>query len=134
MFFSDSLANTVSAINVGYLSKHKFIKIPVNNYMLKILQKLIDVGAIESIKLDSINDAKRQCIITLAYVNGKPAITYLKIISKKSNRYYAKLTFLKKIQVYQKSVIILSTSHGILTNSECCKHCIGGEAIIWVHF
>jgi small subunit ribosomal protein S8 len=63
---------------------------------------------------------------------GIPAISYLKRISKLSQRVYTPIKKVHSVQ-YGKGIQILSTSKGVMTDKDAKKERIGGEIIceIW---
>jgi small subunit ribosomal protein S8 len=75
---------------------------------------------------------KRYLEIDLLYKNNAPAIRGLKFVSTQSRHVYKKYTQLKSVkQGYGVSVI--STSKGIMTDSEAKREKVGGEILfnIW---
>jgi ribosomal protein S8 len=86
MFFDSKVANTLSAIRVGFISKHRQITIPVSNYTVTILNKLQSVGCIETFSVGQTSQGKH-AHITLAYNSGVPAYSKINLISKPSVRY-----------------------------------------------
>jgi small subunit ribosomal protein S8 len=124
MFFESKVANTLSAIRVGFISKHRQITIPASNYTIAILNKLQDVGCIETFSVGQTNQGKR-VHITLTYNKGVPAYSKINLISKPSRRYtlvWRNVVFLKDSGM----VIILSTSKGLLTLQEAYRSHVGG--------
>jgi ribosomal protein S8 len=86
MLFDAKLGNTLSAIRVGFLSKHRQIKIPVSNYTKNVLNKLQEVGCIETFNIENVKSFKT-AIITLAYIKGVPAYSKINLISTPSKKY-----------------------------------------------
>ena len=70
--------------------------------------------------------------ITLKYDNEVPAITGFKRISKPGQRIYNGVSEIRKVRGGY-GLSIISTSKGLMTNSEARKQKIGGEVIcqIW---
>ncbi len=129
MFYQAALANTISAIKVGYIAKQRFVVIPANRLTLSILTRLVDVGAIESF----FTYKKGICLytkITLAYSMGSPAISNIKLLSKSTKRYSIKVAEAQRLVKTQWSILILSTSFGILTLQEAVDMGIGGIVLI----
>ncbi len=74
----------------------------------------------------------KQIKIVLKYLNNKPAINSIKLITKPSKRVYYSLKQLWKINP-SSGLIILSTTKGILSLENCKKLGVGGEAFIIVN-
>ena len=75
---------------------------------------------------------KRYLEINLLYKNGLPSIRGLKFVSTPSRHIYKRYTQLRSVkQGY--GVAVISTSKGIMTDSEAKKGKIGGEVLfnIW---
>lgn len=94
----------------------------------KILEryKLIDQVAIKE------KNNRRFIRVKLNYINDFPLIKDIKLISKPGRRIYIKHKDIKKVkQGY--GIGIISTSQGILSDSEAKKNNVGGEYIaeIW---
>ncbi len=128
MFYSNALANTISAINVGYIAKHKYVVLPINKYTQTVLIKFVDAGAIESFYVFK----QGVCLytkITLAYINGRPAITKIRAVSTGAKRYTVTLKHLVAFSSCEYAYVLLSTSHGILTLREAVGIRCGGMVI-----
>lgn len=134
MFFSDALANTLSAIRVGYIARHRAVKVPVTKATKCILAALSSAGAIESFSIAADSKKHEYAMIQLAYINGRPAISRITMVSKKSNRCYISAHGLRQFLLTRRGVLILSTSHGIMLGKEACIKNIGGEALIWLNY
>lgn len=128
MFFAAKIANTVSALRVGFIAKHRYVKIRVSKYTTTILNKLQVVGLIETFYIQTIG-FKKYAIITLAYIDGRPAYSKIKLISKPSKRYYISWRATQTL-INSGAVIIISTSLGILTAEEALLKRVGGEVLL----
>jgi small subunit ribosomal protein S8 len=129
MFFRDGLANTLSAIRVGYIARHSTVSVPTTIFLITVLSSLQDVGAIESFYVETAA-SKKTAVITLAYINGAPAISDVKQVSKQSNRCYIQARQLRRFMLSRKGTALLSTSFGILSGGNAYLRGIGGELII----
>jgi small subunit ribosomal protein S8 len=65
----------------------------------------------------------------LTYVDGKPAINTIKKISKPGVRIYKKGHELKRV-LSGLGIGIISTSHGVMSNTEAVKQNLGGEVLL----
>ena len=66
--------------------------------------------------------------ICLLYLEGRPAISDLRLISKPGRRLYSSYQDLKSTR--DRSIVFLSTSKGVLSGSEAKKIKAGGELMV----
>lgn len=83
-------------------------------------------GFLEDVKVDG-----KKLIAKVAFRNKKPVIFNIKLISKPGLRIYQDVSEIRSKK--GPSVLVLSTSKGILTSPEALKKMVGGEVIaeIW---
>lgn len=124
------LWNMFANIKNGQLSKQNFILQQKKKICENFLKILWDEGFILGYKIDSNN--KNMLKIFLKYKNNKPVINSIKIISKPSHKIYYSLKQLWKIDS-NKSFIIVSTSQGLKSLTDCKKLKIGGEPLISIN-
>ena len=129
MFFNASIANTISAIKVGYIAKQSLVQVPLCKKTEAVLNKLECLGAVESFsKVVILN--KPYAKIRLHYKNGRPAITNLSFVYNKKSRFSFSLGNLRKFQKNTWNTVILTTTHGLLTIQEACAEGVGGFVYI----
>jgi small subunit ribosomal protein S8 len=82
---------------------------------------------------DRIDDGKQGVLrITLKYdVEGRPAITEIKRISKPGCRMYAAIDSLPRVMGGM-GVAIVSTSKGVISDRNCRENKVGGEVLCTV--
>lgn len=120
----------INIIKVGYLTRSVFVKLSYCKKNLKILNFLLKYGIIKKFFVK-----KNQIILWLRYINNKPLIYDIKIISKKGFRKYVNITKLKHLNnKIGTDIIILSTNKGFLTNIEAQSLNIGGELLFKICF
>ena len=61
-------------------------------------------------------------------------IRNLRLLSTHSKKYYIKLNSLIDTCKTRKGILLLSTTHGILTNLEARNIGVGGMLLIWVEY
>lgn len=76
----------------------------------------------------SVSPDNRDLTLTLSYENDTPAVSMVKIFSKPGRRWYEKSSSLPWGQS-KESLIIISTSSGVISQREAKKKGIGGEII-----
>nr|YP_009106230.1 ribosomal protein S8 [Binuclearia lauterbornii]AIT95055.1 ribosomal protein S8 [Binuclearia lauterbornii] len=127
---NDTISDMLTRIRNGCLIKSQTISIPVTRINQQISRILEKEGFIDSFQTSSSDEIT----IRLKYIgNGKnPCITNLRRISKPGLRIYVNHKEIPKI-LGGMGIIILSTSKGIMTDSEARLQGIGGEILcsIW---
>lgn len=102
---------------------------PKTNLIITFLNILWDEGFILGYKID--NSDLNLLKIFLKYKNGNPVITTIKSITKPSRHIYYSVSQLWKLES-KKSLIILTTTKGLMTAYECKKNQIGGKPIFMI--
>ncbi len=130
------LADTVARIKNGYKAGLLYIKV-LNSKMVKnVLQVLQNEGFIDSffINNDSIttNGVVKELDVKLRYVDNKPALHSMKLISKPGRKLYIKNGEMNFI-LNRFGVRILSTNRGIITDQKAKELGIGGEYLLEVN-
>lgn len=121
------LGNLFAALKNGQLAKRAFIFFPRHKNCENYLKILWTEGFILGYAIEN-NRIK----ILLKYVNEKPVINSLNLISKPSRRIFYSIKQIWKINSSQ-HFIIFSTNKGLKTIIECKKQKIGGEPIILIN-
>lgn len=106
------------------------LRLPFSRFKEELANILKKEGFIEDYSSKGTGNHK-YLTITLRYGNGLPVISGLRLLSKPSQRFYARRTEIPKN--IRGGITILSTSRGLITASEAKKLGIGGELIceIW---
>jgi len=140
-FFKATIPNTVSALRVGYLAHARYIIIPSTKFSRNFLNKLADCGVISHFedyrttgRLQKKTTLMAYVRIFLSYVDSKPSIRELILITKSSQHYYICYRTLQSYMLTRRGILILNTSRGILTAGEAVKCRIGGCILLWVLF
>lgn len=122
--------NIINVIKVGYKTRSVSVKLLYCKKNLKIVNFLIKCGIIKKYFLKN-NYIK----IWLRYINNKPLIYDIQMISKKGFRKYIDITKLKYLNnKIGTDIIILSTNKGFLTSIEAQSLNIGGELLFKICF
>ena len=128
MSFSDPIGDMFSRIRNGQLRQLKTIDVPSSNFRLKILEVLKQEGFILNFFIEKLENNKKILKVDLKYYEGMPVIKEIKRVSKPGRRVYSRATSVPKIQ-NGLGLAILSTSKGVMSDSEARKNKIGGEII-----
>ncbi len=128
MTFVDPISDMITRIRNAQMRMSKNVTIPNSKFRIRILEVLKQEGYISDYKLLSDSNNKNTLSVDLKYSNGLPVIREIKIISKPGRRIYAKADSIPKIQ-NGLGLAILSTSKGIMTDSDARNQNVGGEII-----
>ena len=128
MALADPIGDMITRIRNAQLRTLYKVKIPSSKFRAKILEVLKQEGYISNYKLLSEEKNKSSLLVDLKYYNGLPVIKEIKRVSKPGRRIYAKATSISKIQ-NGLGLAILSTSMGIMSDSDARNKNVGGEII-----
>jgi len=130
MNMSDPIADMLTRIRNGSRARHTEILLPASRTKLAIAQILRDEGFIE--EFDEARDGAHPMLrIKLKYVGKVPVISGLKRVSKPGLRVYATKTDIPRV-LGGLGVVIVSTSHGIMTGARARQAQLGGEVLAYV--
>jgi small subunit ribosomal protein S8 len=130
MNVSDPIADMLTRIRNGSRARHTDILVPASRTKRAIAEILRDEGFIES--FDEEREGTHPVLrIKLKYVGKVPVISGLKRVSKPGLRVYATKTDIPRV-LGGLGVVIVSTSHGIMTGSSARKAQLGGEVLAYV--
>lgn len=112
-------------------ARRKEVRMPYSKLSKAIAQTLIKEGFLAKITEEE-QEGKKQLLAELRFVNRRPAVGGVKVISKPSLRVYKTKKGMGKMR--NPSVIsILSTSKGVMSGKTAMKQGLGGELLfqIW---
>lgn len=126
----NAITDLVIRIKNGYMAKKEIIQSPISSYREEILKKLVKLGYIQGYQVKG--EVIKSCEIELAYHDGQPAMTDVKIYSTPGRRWYTTASKLKPV-LGGMGYSLISTPEGIMTNVEAKKKRVGGELLfeIW---
>ena len=127
---TDPIADFLTRIRNAIKAKHRRVDIPASNLKKAMAQILLDQKFIMNFTV--LEDGKQGILrINLKYNNGKPVISGLERISKPGIRRYRDKDNLPRV-VGGMGVAIISTSKGVMTESQARKQNVGGEVLAYV--
>ena len=130
MNVSDPIADMLTRIRNGSRARHSEILVPASRTKRAIAQILRDEGFIEDFE-ESREGPRALLRLQLKYVGKVPVISGLKRVSKPGLRVYATKTDIPRV-LGGLGVVIVSTSHGIMTGSRARQAQLGGEVLAYV--
>lgn len=131
MIVTDPIADMLTRIRNAQSAKHEIVDVPASNMKKAIAQILLAEGYIKSYTL---LDDNLQGVIRIQIKYGPEKVkvmTGLKRISKPGLRVYARKDQVPKV-LGGLGIAIMSTSKGIMTNSEARKQGVGGEVLCYI--
>lgn len=133
MTMTDPVADLLNRIRTAYMAKHDRLDVPASKLKIEVCRILKEQGYVESFEhLDS-DPVKKQVRIYLRYTpDGEPLIRSIKRISKPGRRVYKGAEEIRPV-LNGLGVGIISTSQGLLTDSEARQRRVGGEVLceVW---
>jgi len=114
-------------IKNGQMARLGYICQPRKKICERYLKILWNEGFISGYSVSNID--ANMLIIFLKYVNGRPCISSLQVLSRPGHRIYYTLKQIWKIDS-TRSFIVFSTTQGLLTIVECKQRGVGGEPVI----
>lgn len=131
MSMTDPIADMLTRIRNAVLAGHETLGMPASKTKVKIAEILKAEGYIEDYGR---NDEGHQgtLSINLKWFRGAPAIEGLKRVSRPGQRQYAKCDEIPKVR-NGLGIMIISTSHGMMTDRVARKKRVGGELVcsVW---
>ena len=128
MTIIDPIGDMFTRIRNGQLRQLSKIDVPVSNFRLQILEILKSEGYINNFFVDKSIKDKKVLRVDLKYFEGSPVIKEIKRISKPGRRVYSSANSIPRIQ-NGLGLAIISTSKGVMSDTDARKNNIGGEVI-----
>ena len=125
------VADFIIRIKNASHARRQEVRMPFSNMSKAIAETLVKEGFLASVKEEMVEN-KKEIIATLRFVNRRPVVEGVKVISKPSLRTYT--THKGMRQQHNRSLVsIISTSQGVMSGREAGKKGVGGELLfqIW---
>ena len=131
MSVSDPIGDMLTRIRNASMARHREVTVPSSKVKREIARILAEEGFIDGYRTSS--DGVQELLqLDLKYVEGRsPVVAGLKRISKPGLRVYARKTEIPRV-LGGLGIVILSTSHGIMTGAQARKQNLGGEVLCYV--
>ena len=127
MSMSDPIADLLTRIRNAQMVAKATVLVPSSKVKIAIAQVLKDEGYIDGFQVKT-EAGKSELEIALKYFEGKPVIETLKRVSRSGLRNYRGKDALPKV-LNGLGVAIISTSRGIMTDSQARQQGVGGEVL-----
>ena len=128
MTLTDPIGDMFSRIRNGQMRSLNTIDMPSSNFRRNILEILKKEGYIKDYYIEKLENNKINLKINLKYYEGDPVIKEIKRISKPGRRVYSRSTSIPRV-MNGLGLAIVSTSKGVMSDTEARKNNLGGEII-----
>ena len=128
MSLSDPLGDMLTRIRNGQLRKKESVLMPASRFRGNVLDVLHREGYIRGFKKIELENHRNNYQIELKYVDGEPVIKEIARVSTPGRRVYSKIGDLQS-NFDGLGISILSTSKGVLSDSEARDENVGGEIL-----
>ena len=130
MSMTDPIADMLVRIRNAAAVGKPTVKMPSSKIKVAIAKVLQDEGYIGGLRVTQ-NGAKAELEIVLKYYEGKPVIEKLQRVSRSGLRQYRGKDAIPKV-LGGLGVAIISTSKGIMTDTQARHQGVGGEVLCFV--
>lgn len=122
----DPIANMLTTIKNGYMSKKEKVHTPFSKFRQSVAKALESEGFVGKVQKE-----EGQLSINLLYENSEPKIHEIKKVSKSGLRVYIKGKKIKRLKG-GRGVYIVSTPKGVMASTGAKAKNLGGEIICQV--
>ena len=131
MSMTDPIADLLVRIKNAAAVGKQTVKAPSSKIKVAIAEVLKAEGYIADLRVNQIENNKAELEIVLKYFEGKPVIEKLQRVSRSGLRQYRGKAELPKV-LNGLGIAIISTSKGIMTDSQARQQGVGGEVLCFV--
>lgn len=129
MSMTDPISDLLTRIRNAHLAKHDRLDVPVSRLKLEVCRILKDEGFIRNYREVETTGPSGSVRIFLRYSpQGEPAINHVARISKPGRRIYRRAGEIQPVR-NGLGVGIVSTSQGLLTDTQARERKVGGEIL-----
>jgi small subunit ribosomal protein S8 len=130
MSMTDPIADMLTRMRNAAAVGKPTVKMPSSKIKVAIAKVLQDEGYIAGSRVTE-NGAKPELEIELKYYEGRPVIERMQRVSRSGLRHYRGKAELPKV-LNGLGIAIISTSKGIMTDSQARQQGVGGEVLCFV--
>jgi len=131
MAMTDPIADMLTRIRNAQQRGKSTVSSPSSRLRERVLEVLQAEGYIRSFRVTQQGNGQAELEVELKYFDGEPVIRELKRVSKPGRRVYASVTDLPTIY-NGLGVAIMSTSKGVMSDSDAREQNVGGEVLCTV--
>jgi small subunit ribosomal protein S8 len=128
----DPIADMLTRIRNAIMARHDSVDIPYSNIKFGISKIMKEEGYIRNYKTFVDETRKKFLKVYISYdENSKSVITGLQRVSKPGRRVYVGADAISKLK-HRLSVVVVSTSKGLMSDRNAFKNKVGGEPLLMV--
>jgi len=131
MSMTDPISDMLTRIRNALMAGHREVIVPGSKLKRRIAQILDQEGYIEDFEWNE-DDRQGTIRISLRWNETAPAIEGLRRVSRPGQRQYVRCSDIPKVR-NGLGIMIVSTSHGVMTDRAARREGVGGELIcsVW---
>ena len=131
MTMTDPLGDMLTRIRNAQMRRKQFVVTPNSKLRAWVLDVLKSEGYIKSYEIEKTASGTDTIKVSLKYFDGEPVIKELKRVSTPGRRVYLGVDNLPKVR-QGLGVAVVSTSKGIMSDSQARQSRVGGEVLCTV--
>ena len=131
MTMTDPLGDMLTRIRNAQMRRKQFVVTPNSKLRAWVLDVLKSEGYIKSYEIEKTSSGVDTIKVSLKYFDGEPVIKELKRVSTPGRRVYLGVDNLPKVR-QGLGVAVVSTSKGIMSDSQARQSRVGGEVLCTV--
>ena len=131
MTMTDPLGDMLTRIRNAQMRRKQFVFTPNSKLRAWVLDVLKSEGYIKSYEIEKTPSGVDTIKVSLKYFDGEPVIKELKRVSTPGRRVYLGVDNLPKVR-QGLGVAVVSTSKGIMSDSQARQSRVGGEVLCTV--
>ena len=131
MTMTDPLGDMLTRIRNAQMRRKQFVVTPNSKLRAWVLDVLKNEGYIKSYEIEKSPSGTDIIKVSLKYFDGEPVIKELKRVSTPGRRVYLGVDNLPKVR-QGLGVAVVSTSKGIMSDSQARQSRVGGEVLCTV--
>ncbi|MBY5959314.1 30S ribosomal protein S8 [Membranicola marinus] len=134
MAVTDPIADYLTRIRNAQMAGHKVVRIPSSNLKKSLTEILYENGFIYRYKFDDKDGPQGTLSIALKYLkeDNAPLIRSMKRVSRPGLRIYKKAVDIPRV-IDGLGIAVISTSHGLMTDTEARNRNLGGEVLCYIY-
>jgi small subunit ribosomal protein S8 len=128
---TDPIADMLTRIRNALMVNKTEVRLPHSTIKETVARELQKAGYLSDIAVEK-GTPRGTLIITIAAAGQNATITEIERISKPGRRVYARATEIPRIKS-GRGIVLVSTSHGVMTGQAAVKAKLGGELLCKVY-
>lgn len=131
MSMNDLISDLAARLRNGQRARLATVSAPASALSEGLLKVLEAEGYIAGYEKKEVRKGIHELVVTLKYHEGEPVISKITRVSKPGRRVYSQIESLKRVG-NGLGISVLSTSKGIMSDSEARAQKVGGEVLCTV--